>query len=124
MRARLVEGDGVDEGFGMALEAPGAVFGRVALALPVRAEFAEWDLVADDVVVGDEEVVADRADRFRFAASAAQLCEVGGEVGAFGADRGSGAFGELLSEPARTVTGPTGTPVASRLVVTWASPGP
>ena len=23
-----------------------------------------WDLVADDVVVGDEQVVADRADRF------------------------------------------------------------
>ena len=39
------------------------MFGRVALALPVRAELAEWDLVADDVVVGDEQVVTDRADR-------------------------------------------------------------
>jgi hypothetical protein len=29
-------------------------------------------LVADDVVVGDEEVVADRADRFGLTASSAQ----------------------------------------------------
>ena len=47
--------------------------GRVALSLPVWAEVAIWDLVADDVVVGDEEVVTDRADCFWFAASAASF---------------------------------------------------
>jgi hypothetical protein len=50
----LVEGDGVAEGFQLALEASGSVLDRVALALPVGAEVAVWDLVADDVVVGDE----------------------------------------------------------------------
>ena len=44
------------------------MFDGVALALPVRAEVTVGDLVADDVVVGDQEVVADRADRFGFAA--------------------------------------------------------
>ena len=120
----LFERDGVAECFELALEPLGAVFDGVAPALPVWAEVSVWDLVADDVVVGDEQVVTDRADCFRFAASAAQLCEVRGEVGAFGPDRGAGAFGELLGEPARTVTGSTRTPMASRLVVTGASPGP
>ena len=78
----LVEGDGVAERFELALEAAGAVLGRVALALPVGAELAVWDLVADDVVVGDEQVVADRADRFGLAAPSAELGEVSGEVGA------------------------------------------
>ena len=59
----LVEGDGVAERFELAPEPAGAVFGGVALALPVGSELSEWDLVADDVVVGDEDVVADRADR-------------------------------------------------------------
>jgi hypothetical protein len=57
-----IERDGVAEGLELALEAAGAVLGRVALALPVGAEVSVWDLVADDVVVGDEEVVADGAD--------------------------------------------------------------
>ena len=82
----LFEVDLVAERFELALEPAGAMFGRVALALPVGSEFSERDLVADDVVVGDEEVVADRADRFGFAASSAQLGVVGGEVGALGAD--------------------------------------
>src|SRR5215212_2200719 len=45
--------DGVAERFELALESTGAVFGGVALALPVGAEFSEGDSVADDVVVGD-----------------------------------------------------------------------
>jgi hypothetical protein len=76
-------------------EAAGAVLGRVALALPVGAELPVWDVVADDVVVGDEEIVADRADGFRFAASAAQLGVVRGEAGVVGAHGGAGALGEL-----------------------------
>ena len=60
----LLEVDLVAERFELALESAGAMFGRVTLALPVGSELSERDLVADDVVVGDEEVVADRADRF------------------------------------------------------------
>ena len=88
------------------------MFGRVALALPVRAEFSEWDLVADDVVVGDEEVVADRADGFGLAAPSAQLGVVGGEVGALGSDGGSCAFGELVGEPAGAGAGSSRAPTA------------
>jgi hypothetical protein len=76
--------------------------------LPVRSEFAEWDLVADDMVVGDENVVSDRADRFLLSASSAQLREVGGEVGAFGSDGGPGAFGQLVGEPAGAGAGSPG----------------
>jgi hypothetical protein len=72
----LFEGDGVAEAFGLALEAAGAVFDGVALALAVRAGVAVWELVADDVEVRSERVVPDRADRFRFAAPAAELREV------------------------------------------------
>ena len=44
--------------------------------MPVRAEVAVGNLVADDVVVGDEEVVADRADCFLFAAASSELREL------------------------------------------------
>ena len=67
----LLEVDLVAEGFELALESAGAVCGRVALVLPVGSEIAVADVVADDVVVGDEQVVADRADCFLFAAAAA-----------------------------------------------------
>jgi hypothetical protein len=50
----------------------------------VGSEFSEWDVVADDVVIRDEQVVPERADRFGLAAASSQLCEVGGEVCAFG----------------------------------------
>jgi hypothetical protein len=60
----LVDGDGVAECFELALEPLDAVLNGVAPALPVWAELSERDLVADDVVEGDEQVVPDRADRF------------------------------------------------------------
>ena len=59
----LLEVDLVAERVELALQSAGAVFGRVALVLPVGSEVAVADLVADDVVVGDEQVVADRADQ-------------------------------------------------------------
>ena len=68
--------DAVAERFELALEAAGAVFGRVALALPVGSELAEGDLIADDVVVGDKEIVADRSDRLGFTAAAVSLSEM------------------------------------------------
>ena len=83
----------------LALQPLRAVLDRVALALPVRPEVAVGNLVADDVVVGDQEVVADRADRFGFAAASAELREVRGEVGLFGADSGAGALGQLRGQP-------------------------
>jgi hypothetical protein len=70
-RLDVLEVDLVAERFELALESAGAMFGRVALALPVGSELSERDLVADDVVVGDEEVVADRADRFGLTAASA-----------------------------------------------------
>jgi len=73
-----VEGDGVAEGFELALQAASAVLDRVALALPFRAEIAVRDLVADDVVVGHEQVVADRADRLLLAVAASELGVVRG----------------------------------------------
>jgi hypothetical protein len=62
----LVGGDG---------EPLGAVLDAVAPALPVGAELSERGLVADDVVIGDEQVVADRADRLGLTASSAELGE-------------------------------------------------
>jgi len=84
----LFESDGVAESFELTPEAASAVLDGVALALPVGSEVAVWDVVADDVEVRDEEVVADRADRFGFSAPTAELRVVGGEVGLFGTDGG------------------------------------
>jgi hypothetical protein len=60
-RLDLFDVDLVAERFQLALQTASAVLDRVALALPVGSELAEWDLVADDVVVGDQDVVTDRA---------------------------------------------------------------
>jgi hypothetical protein len=60
----LVDGDGVAERFELSLESASTVFDGVALALPVGSEVSVWDLVADDMEVGHEQVVADRADCF------------------------------------------------------------
>ena len=67
-----------------------AVLEGVARAMPVGAEFAVGDLVADDVVVGDEDVVAGRADRLGLAAASAELRVVGGEVGVLACGRRRG----------------------------------
>jgi hypothetical protein len=106
------ERDVVAEGLELALEAAGAVLGRVALALPVWAQVSVWDVVADDVIVGDEKIVADRAYGFRFAASAAQLGVVRGEIGVFGADGGAGALRELGGQPAWPGAGSPGASAA------------
>jgi hypothetical protein len=92
----LVEVDGVAERFELALESAGPVLDRVAPALPVRSEL----LVADDVVVGDEDVVADRADRFGLTTPSAELGVMDGEVGAFGANGGPCALRQLVGQPA------------------------
>jgi hypothetical protein len=107
----LFEGDCVAERFELALQAGGAVLDGVALALPVGSEVSVGDVVADDVEVSDQEVVADRADRFLLSATPAQLGEVSGEVGVFGAHRSAGAFGQLRGQPLGPGTGPSRTPV-------------
>jgi hypothetical protein len=66
----VFDDDVVAERLELALQAASAVLGRVALALPVRSEFAERDLVADDAVLGDEHVVAGGAGRLGLADSA------------------------------------------------------
>lgn len=101
-RLGRLEGDGEAERFELALQPTGAVLDGVALALPVGSEVAEGDLVANDVVVGDEQVVADRADRFLFAATPTELGVVRGEVGLFGAYRSAGALGQLRGQPTRS----------------------
>jgi hypothetical protein len=68
-----LEGDGVAERLELLDEAAGAVLEGVAAGEPVGAELAEGDAVADDVVVGDQDVVAGGADRFGVAAAAADL---------------------------------------------------
>src|SRR6266545_4024565 len=95
-----LEGDGVAERFELAHEPAGAVLDRVAAGEPVGAELAEGDALADDVVVGDEDVVAGGADRFRVAAAAADLPVVGGEVGVLAAGGGAGGLGQRLAQPA------------------------
>ena len=82
------------------------------------------DPVADEVVVGDEEVVADRADRLGFTAPSPELGEVGGEVGALGADGGPRALGELVGKPARSGAGSSRASAAGRFVVAGARSGP
>src|SRR6266511_4810296 len=89
-----LEGDGGAERFELAHEPAGAVLDRVAAGEPVGSELAEGDAVAGDVVVGDQDVVAGGADRFLFAAAAADLPVVGGEVGVLTAGGGVGVLGE------------------------------
>src|SRR6266508_5586814 len=99
------EGDCVPECFELFDESAGAVFGGVAAGEPVGAEFAEGDAGGDDVVVGDQGVVAGGADRFRIAAAAADLPGVGGEVGVLGAGGGVGGLGEGCAQPGVAVAG-------------------
>src|SRR6266498_3934911 len=103
-----LEGDGVAERFELVDEPAGAVLNRVAAGEPVGAEFAEGDALADDVVVGDEDVVAGGADRFCVAAAAADLPVVGGEVGVLAAGGGAGGLGQRLAQPAVAVAGLAG----------------
>jgi hypothetical protein len=68
--------------------------------------------------------VSDSADRFLFTAAAAELGVVGGEVGAFGADGGAGALGQLRGQPPGPRAGSSGFPVAGRLVMAWTGARP
>ena len=106
------ECDAEAERLELALQASSAVLDRVTLALPVRPEVAVRDLVADDVVVGHEQVVPDRADRLLLAAAASELREVRGEVGLFGADSGAGALSQLRCQPPRSRAGSARFPMA------------
>ena len=61
------------EGFELAHQTAGAVFGIVAGGDPVGPQVVVVDLVLDDVPVGDDQVVADRAGGLGPATAAAQL---------------------------------------------------
>ena len=82
------------ESFELPDESSGLLLGRVAAGVPFRAQVLIRHLVSDDVVVGDEDVVAGRADRFLGAAPSADLGVVRGQVGAAGAGRGLRGLGE------------------------------
>jgi hypothetical protein len=68
--------------------------------------------------------VPDRADRFGLATPSAQLDEVGGEIGALGADGGPRALGELVGEPSWSRAGSSRASPAGRFVVAGACSGP
>ena len=51
------------------------MFNRGALALSAWAELSEWNLVADDVVVGSEDVVPDSTDVYGLRSTPGQLGE-------------------------------------------------
>ena len=70
------------ESFELADEPPGLLLGRAAPVVPVRAEIVVGNPIANDVIVGEENVVAGRADGFLGAPSAADLSVVGGQIGA------------------------------------------
>src|SRR5687768_4394990 len=80
-----LDGDVEAECLDLAQEPAGAVLRRVAAGEPVGAELPVGHAVADDVVVGDEDVVAGGADRLCCTPAAADLPVVGGEVGALAA---------------------------------------
>src|SRR3954451_3564868 len=74
-------GDVHPELFELPHEASGLLFGGPPPIVPVRAEVVIRNPVADDVEVGDKNVVPGRADGFLGASPAADLGVVGGEVG-------------------------------------------
>src|SRR6266536_4068519 len=119
-----LEGDFVAERFELLDEPAGSVFGRVAAGEPVGAELAVGDAVADDVVVGDQDVVAGGADRLRVAAAAADLPVVGGQVGVLAAGGAAGCLGQRAAQPAVAAAGFAGAASAARLVGAGADRGP
>ena len=65
--------------------------------VPVRSQILVGNVVANDVVVGDEDVVAGGADRFLGAAAAADLGVVRSEVGALAAGGDVRGLGPMLA---------------------------
>jgi hypothetical protein len=80
---------------------------------PVGAELSVGDSVADDVVVGGEDVVPDGADCLLVAAAAAELPVVGCEVAVLGVDGGVGGLGERGAQPGVAVAGLSGAAFAA-----------
>src|SRR5437773_2603983 len=119
-----LEGDFVAERFELFDEPAGAVFGRVAAGEPVGAELAVGDAVADDVVVGDQDVVARGADCLRLAAAAAELPVVGGEVGVLAAGGGARGLRQRGAQPGVAVAGLAAAATAAGLVGAGADAGP
>src|SRR3954447_3951316 len=103
-----IYGDVHSQLFELSDEASGLLLGGTPPIVPVRPEVLIGNPVADDVVVGDENVVACGADRFLGAAPAADLGVVRGEVGALGAGGGLRGFGQRDTQPHRPVPGPCG----------------
>src|SRR6266545_359398 len=103
-----MECDLVAERFELADEPAGSVLGGVAAGEPVGAELAGGDTVADDVVVGDQDVVPGRADRLVGSPPSADLPVVGGEVGVLAAGGGMGCLGQGRAEPGVAVAGLAG----------------
>jgi hypothetical protein len=110
-----LEGDLVAERLELADEAAGSMLGRVASCEPVGTELAVGDAVADDVVVGDEDVVAGRPDRFGLSAAAADLPVVGGDVAVLGAGGAAGGVGQGLAQPGVAVAGLAGAALGAGL---------
>jgi hypothetical protein len=108
-----LEGDVVAERFELFDEPTGSVFERMPSGEPVGAELPVGDPVANDVVVGGEDVVPDAADRFGVAAAPTELPVVGCEVGALGMDGGVRGLGERGAQPGVAVPGLSGAAFAA-----------
>jgi hypothetical protein len=68
----------VAERFELTSQAASAMLRRVALALPVGSEFAQRNAVADDVEVGNQDVVAGGPDRLGLTTTPTKLRVMGG----------------------------------------------
>src|SRR3954453_6068142 len=91
--------------FELPYEPSGLLLGGSAAVVPVRSQILVGNVVANDVVVGDEDVVAGGADRFLGAASAADLGVVRSEVGVLAAGGDVRGLGERDPQPHGAVAG-------------------
>lgn len=73
------------ESFELAYKSSGLLFGGSAAVVPVWPQILVRDVIADDVVVGDKDIVAGRTDRFLDTAPTTDLGMMGSQVGALGA---------------------------------------
>jgi hypothetical protein len=118
-----LDGDVHAEPFELSHESSGLLLGGSAAVVPVRSQIVVGNFVANDVVVGDEDVVAGGADCFLGAASAADLGVVRSEVGALAAGGDVRRLGERDPQPHRAVPGASGTVFPTGGVVARADPG-
>jgi len=84
-----------------------------------RTQVLMRDAVADDVIRGDEQAMADRHGCPFGAAAARELAKLGVEVRGFGAPGGPGAFDQKGAQPAVSFAGFAALTFPRTLFLTW-----